>query len=111
MPLKRQTLWFLLIVALTFCAIVYGDEPLKIRVSQHTLVCVVARNPDNRWLDMGIKDYILHGVQLDGEAAPITHQIDFRIGCEFGDTLQAFCDLRLSPDRHKRIVEDYVCRN
>lgn len=55
------------------------------------ITCRALRDERNRGLTVGIAGYRSSYVQLDGEAAAITHQILFEhIPCDSGD---AFCDL------------------
>ncbi len=40
------------------------------------VTCRVVRNPDNRWLDLGVEDYRASGDQLAGDDALVEHRLD-----------------------------------
>jgi hypothetical protein len=58
--------------------------PLVLQAGDNVrITCTVPKNPDNRWLKMGIDGYRTSTFQLDGDSAPITHSfIVQKVPCE-----------------------------
>lgn len=67
------------------------------------VTCRVPRHPDNRGLTVGIDGYRSSYVQLDGEAARVTHLVTYEhVPCEAGD---AYCVLADAGGRTWRAAE------
>ena len=87
-----------------------SPERLSIRISNPLLeaghseqvTCRVPPDARNRWLEIGIEDYRSSGIQLEGERAPITHQVLFlRVPCEAG---AAYCTLSRNDSTSEKVL-------
>lgn len=71
------------------------------------LTCRVARHPDNRWLALGLANYRESRLDLDGEAAPVTHVVLYEhVPCGTGEAYCAVGHVRGVPlvARHPLLV-------
>lgn len=92
-----------------------AERRVTARTESRALVCRVPRAADNRWLQMVIEGYTSHLVQLDGEAAPITHRLEISehfaadTGCQLGDPVEAYCEVTYLTGKARDRV-NLMCR-
>lgn len=68
------------------------------------LRCTVPRDAEHRWLDMGIEDYRTSGRPLEGEGAPITHEMLIEHVPCIGVAVTAFCVVTNATRKPERAV-------
>ena len=100
-----------LLLAISMLALAFSaPSRLTIRVRGQILTCTVPRNPDNRYLILGIENYVAHGLPIDGDGAAVTFQASTQnLGCETGEVLTAFCALRWSPEGQAKVTAPLLC--
>lgn len=87
-----------------------AGDGLRADVSPHVvlaggtvrLTCSVPRDPDHRWLEMGIEGYRTSGGDLEGERAAVTHTMYIdHMPC---GTEEAFCRVDGAVKKPERAV-------
>jgi hypothetical protein len=98
--------WLCILAALLIAAFA-GNPRVSIRVYPHIvsegsavrIVCYVRREPEHRNLRIGISEYRMSDVQLEGELAPIQHTfLVEHVPCDVGEP---FC---LVEDSTKKVL-------
>lgn len=82
-----------------------APEPVSIHApavimagSSVRIACQVPRQADNRWLEIALVPYRSSGVQLDGDQAPITHEVIYEhVPCA---VTEADCILSTTTRKH-----------
>lgn len=110
--MRLARVWLLLgLVGLTAQA---ADTRVSIRVQEdgHVITCTVPRRAENRTLYVGVVGHLSSERQLDGDWAPLTHQLRLRdlVPCEGEPLVVAFCEVLYVPHHSQIATTNMPCR-
>jgi hypothetical protein len=105
--------WGLLVACVTTLGFMTlaSTSRVAIRLTNHALVCTVARDASNRRLEYGVEGHSYSEVPINGSDDIPTHSFPLprMLPCIDADTLTAFCVLYWTPGGVARATAPLLC--